>query len=173
MARGGLSLAAAVLCSGAWLVLPQTTSPVCRGVGRCQDVAVGASSADSYSDCLKLCQGDADCHWFTFFGSNGNCVEFANCTLIDLTCADCLLGHRDCAPSETVCGESGACFGHFVASDAVQSEVECLEYCQAEASCQWYSFYRSSLNCVLTEDCPIVDDACADCTHGEKSCRVA
>ena len=58
-----------------------------------------------------------------------------------------------------------------MSSSLTLTENQCLLKCQEEDLCQWYSFRRSSYECILLTECTFIDSTCTDCVFGEKACK--
>ena len=61
--------------------------------------------------CLKHCQEDPTCRWFTFDDAVDLCELFETCpTLSDDQCDQCVSGENTCEPQPTyMCGMTGFC----------------------------------------------------------------
>lgn len=60
-------------------------------------------NAETYNDCLNLCQADpdGDCQWFTHFEYQV-CLHFNGCPTIVDQCTDCFSGQRNCTRGKEV-----------------------------------------------------------------------
>ena len=52
-------------------------------------------------------------------------------------------------------------------------EFACLEFCQSEAECDWFTFYPQTNYCELFLNCTYLDsDICPECLSGSQNCTV-
>ncbi len=144
----------------------------CFVEGECfQSLYIDEEATEDEFECLEFCQETDDCLYFTYFANSRACVALANCDVFDQNCDDCISGERSCeAPPDLVCNEPGQCLGSFVGTDAAADLNDCLEQCQDNEDCQWWSYDFSDGLCLFTRDCPEVDD-CDTCVHGQTECE--
>ena len=56
---------------------------------------------------------------------------------------------------------------------AAKEEIQCLEMCQNNANCTWFTFYPETDICQLFVSCGSIDDTyCPLCTTGQKECSI-
>ncbi len=129
-------------------------------------------TATSIEECRNLCQAQTDCEYFTWFENDNDCLLFSDCDFNATMCDNCYTGSVNC--SVYTCFEAGTCQnGLYLAHDHLRDADECLNYCQSEPGCKWFSFDPSDGNiCVLTETCPNVTTSCAGsgCVRGQVEC---
>ncbi len=67
--------------------------------GECtQSLFVGQYSAVDAQECLDICKDHEGCQYFTYFGQDDTCVNFANCEVLDdKDCEECYSGNRTCS----------------------------------------------------------------------------
>ena len=84
--------------------------PQCYFKGEClNSQLVNLTKQDSYNKCLKDCQHNMECQWFTFEGSQNSCLLFSDCnTISDSTCQHCYSGQKTCQP-KLDCNLNGIC----------------------------------------------------------------
>ena len=69
------------------------------------------------------------------------------------------------------CDVPGFCQGSVVGITTVESQVECLEFCQSIPTCEWFSYKPEDGACNAFSSCPSVNtDNCGDCVSGENEC---
>ena len=73
--------------------------------------------------------------------------------------------------SAYTCGHQGSCNGITIDIQIARSEDYCLNLCQTEPKCHWYSFDSENDVCSLQEDCPEIDTSCLSCSFGQKECK--
>ena len=66
---------------------------------------------------------------------------------------------------------TGRCIGSYVGSQTLDDAKACLEACQANEFCGWFTYHTSDQDCLLTADCAIRDESCGDCVHGQVYCE--
>ena len=64
----------------------------------------------------------------------------------------------------------GFCIGVSLDLSLQDSANKCLEACQDEPECQFFSFNAGDSACTLSSDCQWVDETCKDCVHGQRAC---
>ena len=66
------------------------------------------TSTENSIECLKICQENTDCNWYTYRKSQKYCVLYNTCTEIsDDYCSNCVSGESICPYYE--CNLSGLC----------------------------------------------------------------
>ena len=144
----------------------------CHVIGEADGIYVGSNtSIADYNECLEYCQDSTPCECFTWYSLLGDCVKFVSCSNLDLSCPDCLSGRPTCSKFSE-CNINGQCFGNFVTLTSASTEMECLQNCQANAECEWYSYLAGDQTCTLLKDCLYVDETCGDCSSGSRTCSL-
>ena len=70
--------------------------PTCWAQGECEGTIDRVVAASSKEDCLRLCQVEPSCRWFTFYEPSSLCILMKNCPTIDESCTTCVSGERRC-----------------------------------------------------------------------------
>jgi len=75
-------------------------------------------------------------------------------------------------PDNEFCFLEGECAGGLtLGNNAVQNAQECLDECQDNLSCQYYTYYEGEEVCFLFSNCPDVSvDSCDACFSGSQVC---
>ena len=75
--------------------------------------------------------------------------------------------------TEPICWVTGQCLGN-ISHIAVQVSTaeQCLESCQQDPECRWFTHFPQDSTCQLMLDCSILDESCEDCISGEYSCEI-
>jgi len=61
--------------------------------------------------CLKCCQQNASCTWFSFYPDTNLCQTFLSCGSIENTlCQNCISGQRECENPAPICFAQGNLF---------------------------------------------------------------
>ena len=110
-----------------------------------------------------------DCEWYSRNQDNEICIAFADCPYLDESKSDTISGQRYC--SAYICRHQGSCKGITIDIQIAKSEDYCLNLCQKESKCHWYSFDSENDVCALQEDCPEIDTSCLSCSFGQKECK--
>ena len=56
---------------------------------------------------------------------------------------------------------------------AAKEEIQCLELCQNNDNCTWFTFYPETNICQLFDSCGSIDDKkCPLCKTGQKECSI-
>ena len=150
-----------------------TTADRCFVPGRCEHSEyLHSTIVTNANDCLHNCQANPECSWFTV-EANGLCIEFSEC--VDLSaevCPTCTSGESSC-PEFYQCFNAGECHGTFISANKdVKKEIDCLEICQTQESCGWYTFRADIEYCFTYEDC-ILDGSVANASSGQKNCSMS
>ncbi|TRY69011.1 hypothetical protein TCAL_12017 [Tigriopus californicus] len=69
------------------------------------------------------------------------------------------------------CWIPGRCQGVLTNIIHSESKENCLETCQTDSECNWFTFDTSDGTCYHFNSCPTVDDSCFTCVSGESSCE--
>ena len=112
------------------------------------------------------------CAWFTYFQRTSYCQLYKNCFRIDpSSCKECLSGEKDCSAPELKCWVTGQCKEDPFATNITTSSEECLEACQLESDCEWFTFDTKDSSCNLHKKCSSLI-GCETCISGNTKCRV-
>ena len=152
------------------LLLTEVTTQTCHIPGECvAGFFLGGEVKASYSECLDACKSYENCQWISYYEIPQDCVYYVDCQSISSDgCIDCFTGEATC-PS-VVCGQPGICQGNLVGQEKANSEQECQDICFTNEQCQWYTYYQTSSDCILTSDClPYVTSTSV---YGEKKCFI-
>jgi len=70
------------------------------------------------------------------------------------------------------CFNAGECRDSFhLKGDLMTDEFACLEFCQKEIDCGWFTFYLQTNYCELFVNCTYLDsDICPECLSGPQNC---
>ena len=70
------------------------------------------------------------------------------------------------------CFRLGKCLNHHhIAEDLSLNEFSCLELCNQNPLCNWFTFSRENLSCKQFKNCFISDsDICPSCLSGQQFC---
>jgi hypothetical protein len=69
------------------------------------------------------------------------------------------------------CFVPGGCVNSsFVAVSHPIDSRGCLEDCQNQDGCNWFTYFNPSHICQIFNDCKSLDQDCTDCVSGEVSC---
>ena len=81
------------------------------------------------------------------------------------------LRSMDFLVTDLVCGASGTCLQGLLRWSAyVPSKERCIQLCRNIPNCQWYTFFQGDEYCVLTADCPVLDNSIEGAVSGQKQC---
>jgi hypothetical protein len=69
----------------------------CNIIGQCLGSILGTTTTETKDNCLKQCQDNDDCRWFTFEIDTNFCQHFLNCPSLDETAKTYISGERTCA----------------------------------------------------------------------------
>jgi hypothetical protein len=78
----------------------------CNEPGKCHGKVIDADiDREDANRCLRHCQYNPDCLWFTYHPQDQACILLADCSEGDLEpCSDCLSGQRQCNSEEIMTG---------------------------------------------------------------------
>ncbi len=82
-----------------------------------------------------------------------------------------LTGNENC--TFIACFQPGICYGSFIYGKHALSPNDCLESCQDDPQCNFFSFNDEDY-CSLTRDCAFVDSSCSGvdkCVYGQRECE--
>ena len=145
----------------------------CFTQGECKEsFQITGSVMENQYQCRKACQSSTSCTWFTYFQRTSYCQLYKNCFKIDLSsCPECLSGEKDCSAPELKCWVTGQCKEEQFATNTTSSSEECLENCQSESECEWFTFNTKESSCSLYRNCSSLM-GCDSCISGNTECRV-
>jgi len=129
----------------------------------------GEPASDEFT-CLQICQSDPNCQWLTFFPDSNYCALLENCQTLDTKCLNCLSSQRECTQDEPVCFVEGLCMGTIEGITSASTPAECLQLCNSDLDCQWFTFESKASNCILFKSCPTIDESHKECISGERRC---
>ncbi len=66
------------------------------------------------------------------------------------------------------CWVPGRCQGIYLDEASTDNSNSCLDLCQANEECQWFTYDDGS--CLLLGDCQQVDTSCPHCISGQRQC---
>ena len=84
------------------------------------------------------------------------------------------IGASNASEPEFQCFVPGECiFSQNIDILAAKEEIQCLEMCQNNVNCTWFTFYPETDICQLFVSCGSIDDTyCPLCTTGQKECSI-
>ena len=145
----------------------------CFVQGECtnSDLLEIVGTANQYK-CLKECQANQRCSWFTFDQDTGGCRLLMNCILLDNTsCPQCVSGETTCSVPFPFCWFQGKCLGNVAQTEENIPTVEdCLWTCKHFEGCTWFTYFTETSSCALMNDCPYIDVTCEKCFSGISEC---
>ena len=68
----------------------------CSRSESCEGTVVSADPANNANSCLRLCQANQQCSWFTFLPDSNVCVQLQDCPNF-LPCSSCVSGQQECS----------------------------------------------------------------------------
>ena len=145
----------------------------CFTRGECKEsYPLVGSVMDNQYECRKACQASTSCTWFTYFQRTSYCQLYKNCFKIDPnSCKDCVSGEKDCSVSELKCWLIGQCMEDSFITNTTDSSEDCLEACQSESECEWFTFDTKDSSCNLHVNCSSLL-GCDTCISGNTKCGV-
>ena len=73
----------------------------CGTPGRCQGVLVDGKVARNEQFCLRLCQQEERCHWYSFLAEDSLCLLLEDCPHLDTSCSSCTSGQQECQATDS------------------------------------------------------------------------
>ncbi|TRY72001.1 hypothetical protein TCAL_09539 [Tigriopus californicus] len=143
----------------------------CFVPGECLDSQIlGATPTNSSRECWRHCQSVTGCTWFTFYKDSQVCTSLSGCLrLSNEKCQDnCLSGEEECP--EVQCGIHGRCYGALEGIRKVANARECASMCRHRDECFWNTYDPEHESCLMTNDCPVLDRSCSNCSSSERDC---
>ncbi len=68
------------------------------------------------------------------------------------------------------CWIPGQCNGAFVDQISAETSQQCLEACQDNQLCQWFTHDSDDSVCILLETCLVLESECLTCISGQNLC---
>ena len=117
-----------------------SASPQCSVKGECTSSHLnGISIVANTKECLKQCEEEPDCHWYTFNPESNVCEFLENCEEINVeSCPKCVSGESSCPVY--LCNLPGICMGNIIHSSTAETKHECMKNCQDNFLCHWFSY---------------------------------
>ncbi|TRY71929.1 hypothetical protein TCAL_14859 [Tigriopus californicus] len=143
----------------------------CFVPGECLDSQIlGATPTNSSRECWRHCQSVTGCTWFTFYKDSQVCTPLSGCLrLSNEKCQDnCISGEEECP--EVQCGVHGRCYGALEGIRKVANAKECASMCRHRDECFWNTYDPEHESCMMTNDCPLLDRSCSNCSSSERDC---
>lgn len=105
----------------------ERTCPLCGVPGFCQGPEAGLAITDTEDDCLKFCNTESDCQWYTFIPSTGSCILTRNCTYQERE--DSLIGEKRCPLPGPTTGPAANLYQRLmtVGGDGLEYSVEIID----------------------------------------------
>jgi len=72
----------------------------CNKAEKCEGVVVHAGLASNTETCLRYCNINERCHWFTFYLDQGLCIQLEDCPKMT-PCQQCISGQQECKEEES------------------------------------------------------------------------
>jgi len=145
----------------------------CYVFGQCQEYSIDFKDTKDAEGCHKFCGNNNECNWWSWEPELDLCMLFVNCTEANIDpplfdpCPTCISGQKLCPSRE--CHGGFKCQGHFVDSYDIATLEECIEKCNNNVNCQWFTLEKDNDHCILYEECENQFD-CDTCASGEKKC---
>ena len=67
---------------------------------------------------------------------------------------------------------AGLCHGNIDSHHTAESRNGCVDICNSDTSCNWWTFDAPAQMCFLFQECPELTDNCEGCISGQKGCQV-
>merc|ERR1712241_295414 len=146
----------------------------CFVPGQCQEYSLNFKKVDDADACHKFAGKEGEAvNWWSFEPAQSLCVLFGNCTEAggpdQIICPDCISGKRVCPARE--CHGAFKCKGIFIDSFEIEYLEDCIQACNDNDICMWYTLEKTHDHCVLYENCDEKMD-CDTCASGERLCTV-
>ena len=141
----------------------------CSLSGLCDGHLQNAGVQDDLTQCILFCRSVQDCTWFSWNKDEKICLALADCLNLDESKTNTISGEKLCSPYS--CSIPGLCHGIIIDDRIVRNEAYCLELCQQESQCYWYSYIPKDNLCLLLKDCPEIDSSCSSCVSGQQGCQ--
>ncbi len=145
----------------------------CDLPGQCASVPLSSAVTGDIAECQAFClDNQPNCQWFTYNNASLVCLLFEDCGNLT-ACQSCVSAQVNCSFFQ--CGLVGQCQAVVIATDAVESEDECLQDCKDLEPCEWYTFNDGGGDvgaCLLFAECDELND-CQTCSSGEDDCEIS
>ena len=66
-------------------------------LGFCDGSSVAIDVTSTREDCITECKDNQFCEWWSFDNRDGFCTLLSSCTALDLSCATCISGQKQCS----------------------------------------------------------------------------
>ena len=74
----------------------------CGQQGFCKGITVDIQVATNEDYCLKLCQKETKCNWYSFNAENNVCALQEDCPEVDSSCLSCYFGQKECLSDASI-----------------------------------------------------------------------
>ena len=138
----------------------------CYIPGLCHGTLVDQRLANSPAACVMVGRSIDEATWVSFNGALGLCAAFKDCSELDSSEVDTISSRVDCL----ACNVPGVCEGVILTFKQAVSAEECLQLCQAEIGCSWFSYNADMIVCDLFESCSRLDQERVEFVSGEAGC---
>ena len=157
-----------VLWRGSEATPSASSSLECSLPGFCLDFLLDVYSSTSLDNCTLFGRSTPGATWVSFNRDLGACSAFQACDNLDESDVNTVSSSVNCTP----CVASGTCQGYLLAPvDVAESAEDCLNLCQAEKDCAWFSFNSELKFCYLFQSCSdLLVDGHEDWVSGEVAC---
>ena len=148
-----------------------SSSLECSLPGFCLDFLLDYYSSVSLDNCILSGRSTPGATWVSFNKELGACSALRACDNLDESDVNTVSSTVNC----TLCSVGGTCQGYLLAPvDIAESAEDCLDLCQAERDCAWFSFNSKLKFCYLFLSCSdFLVDGRDDWVSGEVACSVA
>ena len=98
---------------------------ICGQQGFCKGITVDIQVARNEDYCIKSCQKETQCNWYSFNAENNVCALQEDCPEIDRSCLSCYFGQKECTSeaSNLPVVLSGSKYGGFQLFDIENDSV--------------------------------------------------
>ena len=160
-----------VLWRGSEATPSASSSLECSLPGFCLDFLLDVYSSTSLDNCTLFGRSTPGATWVSFNRELGACSAFKACDNLEESDVNTVSSSVNC----TLCGVSGSCQGYLLAPvDIAESAEDCLNLCQAEKDCAWFSFNSQLKFCNLFQSCSdFLVDGHEYWVSGEVACSAA
>ena len=148
-----------------------SSSLECSLPGFCLDFLLDVYSSTSLDNCILFGRSTPGATWVSFNRELGACSAFQACDNLGKSDVNTVSSSVNCTP----CSVSGTCQGYLLAPvDVAESAEDCLNLCQAEKDCAWFSFNSELKFCYLFQFCSdLLVDGHEDWVSGKVACSAA
>ena len=148
---------------------PSASSSLERSLnGFCLDFLLDVTSSASLDNCILFGRSTPGATWVSFNRRLGACSALQACDSLYWREYNTVSCSVNCTP----CGASGTCQGYLLAPVKIaESAEDCLNLCQAEKDCAWFSFNSELKFCYLFQSCSeFLVDGHEDWVSGKGAC---